>query len=451
MKPRLLLRACSFIILFFALGLLLGQLSATTQEADSATLNVSGGLQTTSFGTSHGTVRVILPDDIRPGDLISGSISVEPTGTTEDEKTRNRDTLDGYVIDLGGSEVPVKRPRFTWIPAASHPATVSYRLQLFEILPGQTSQRRLISGVQLLPSGAVVTPAPKISSKISSGAVITPDPTPPKTVSRAVVMPNPKVLPTVGQVGRPILITGDFDGNAGNTVCKVGGAEILVIAESPRQAIFQAPWAPLGATELSVKEAGIETKGSFRNVAVILSAPKTSLSKGEKTIVTIKVNGLEGITSAVPLKLDATGVITMEGGNLQDFQIMPNNVTEGTYSTTREITGITAGGFNLTATVVVSKFDMCLQDDEAPATTIYINSFTGDYLMKAGGNGSELSGAGLITRKECVVTMEHVAADRKVVSVFDGCNKSGNAEVTRSDVAIAIIDRNISDNTCVMH
>jgi hypothetical protein len=143
-------------------------------------------------------------------------------------------------------------------------------------------------------------------------------------------------LPTIGQQGRPLEIVGPFDGNISNTklnwtaVSSVtkdfekssenvsGGFGLigLPLAESPRKCIFESPRTVTGPIQIILKEDNVETKTEYRNVGVQLSAPNTSLTKGERTTLTIKVEGLQGIKQDVPLQLVKVGVVSMEGGDV---------------------------------------------------------------------------------------------------------------------------------------
>lgn len=108
-----------------------------------------------------------------------------------------------------------------------------------------------------------------------------------------------------------------------------------------------------GATEIRLKERDIQTTAPFRNVGVELSAARLNLTKGEKTSLTVNVSGLDGIKRDIPLQLVTTGTVTMQGGNTQSLQIFPNQIQpNGNYSQNFEITGIQAGVFGVTATVV---------------------------------------------------------------------------------------------------
>lgn len=169
------------------------------------------------------------------------------------------------------------------------------------------------------------------------------------------------VIPTLGQQGRPVVITGPFDGDSANTTVRVSTQDtenvrlLHPLAESARKAIFEAPTNVTGPCQLTLKEGTGETTADYRNIGVRLSAPKTNLMRSEQTVLTVQVTGLEGIKNPVPLQLDATGVITMDAGNSQNVRITPAEVNrDGTYTTTRAITGQQAGAFNVTASVIVT-------------------------------------------------------------------------------------------------
>lgn len=249
---------------------------------------------------------------------------------------------------------------------------------------------------------------------------------------------------------------------------------MTVIAESPRTCIFNSPEQNFALTEITLKENNVEVKGPYRNVGVRLNAPKTNLMKSEKTTVTIEVSGLEGIKEDVPLQLEAKGVINMEGGNFQNLLIHPRDVQAGgRFTTTRTITGVVAGGFGVTATVVVDRYDMCLAGFGGYLQWL---SFTGEYRFRrrggppAGGTETggtqtggekpageekptgtgEITGTGKMVMKGCIITLSHNAPDRRVFARLDACNKTGSAEVQvdPDKTKVEITDSNTADNTC---
>lgn len=324
-----------------------------------ARVELEPGLLKVSFSTPNGQVIVNLPDDITAGDTVSGTVTEEPKGRTAQEKEKNKDTLDGLVIDLEGTKVPANQPHFIWLPPMPQPGLMPprYQLKIVEILKGET-QEHVYSNVFI-----ETFEWPKVTTGPQKDLVET-------------------TLPLLGQTGRPSQISGPFDGNSNNTTVKIGGQSITPLAESPRQVVFQSPTNVIGPVEISVKEGDKETKGTFRNVGINLSAPKTSLTKGERTTLTVTVEGLTGITQPVPLHLTKGGVVTMQGGDVQTMSIKPSEVQpNGTFTTTRTITGIQAGVWEATATVVV--FDVCLQDDNN-GNSIMLSRNTGDYIFCPG-------------------------------------------------------------------
>ncbi|MFZ0748764.1 MAG: carboxypeptidase regulatory-like domain-containing protein [Pyrinomonadaceae bacterium] len=505
----------------------------TTAGSSAAKVTSSGGLTTITFEPKAGTVRVILPDDIRAGDTISGTVVSEPKGHTPEERAKKGGELKGLALEINGKIVepftaPPERERESviqqtfWIyhshenrikpnPTAS-PVTSPMATSESGGNPGFSI--RLVTGDSAREElGRITIPYTPVFPTTPSGAVITPDPKitprPGTTESGAVITPDPKItIPPLGQQGRPIEIFGPFDGNASNTTLRFGppgskvpdfekGPEnvsggfglIRPLAESPRKVVFEAPSDITGPKEMMVKDGdGAPTTGTYRNVGVQLSAPKTNLMRGERTTLTVEVRGLEGIKEDVPLQLDSKGVITMDGGNFQNLRIKPQEVNEGgRYTTTRAITGQQAGGFTVTATVIVRRFDFCLQDDTDPNRLFYFNSFTGDYLFACGGGscrpggstggtqtggttgkpggmtqpggtgpppivpptGVNLTGIGRPTMKGCIITLSHNAPDRRVFARLDACTKSADANVqTNSPKAdINITDKNVTDNT----
>ena len=285
-------------------------------------ISSAGGIRTVTFLNPAGKIKVLLPEDMAAGDTISGTVSTEPAGKNDAEKEKNQGVLNGYVIDLGGGDkVKADTPRFSWTPHIPQASTgVKYVLKIVETLG---------------PNGTAVSTA---EFPINTTAPTT---------------PTQFTIPVLGQTGRPVPITGPFDGNSSDTKCTIGGQESPVIVESPRQAIIRAPTGFTGLTEIKVNEGNATATGQFRNVGVNLTAPKTSLLKNEKTPVNLLVSGLKGITVPVPLQLVTTGPVETQGGNTQNLQIKPNQVqTNGEFSRSFELTGVSAGNFKVTGTVI---------------------------------------------------------------------------------------------------
>ena len=466
------------------------------RERNYPSVVAANGLYTLKFDTPSGQLKVNLPDDMRAGDTISGTVVPEPNGSTDEERKTNRGMLEGYVVEISGQKFSVKqgsvgpfvirqlqppgglgRPPmppppdsffdvFVGVDPPNGPTTTRARIQLISYFGPNAPPTH--------PSGAIITPDPKITQPTPTTGGITIQGgtlgSKPQDIDAVVPRFN---IPPLGQQGRPMVVPGPFDGDSSNTrvnwtvrsrtPVSANPTENVpqnlgLIAESPRKAIFQSLTDVAGLMEVTVKEGEKQTTGDYRNVGVNLSAPKTSLMKGESTELKVEVQGLDGIKQSVPLTIASQGVITMTGGNYQPLTIQPSEVgADGSYSTTRGITGLQAGGWTATATVVTGRFNVCLQDDARPTTTILLNTVTGGYSIPLPG-GSSLAqtgdapaiGEATAVMKGCILTLRDDKPARGVLVRLDTCTNAGSAAVdTANKQKFTITDRNISDNTCV--
>jgi hypothetical protein len=499
--------------------------AAAQPQGATGNVKTAGGLTVVTFTVNAGAIKVNLPDDMRAGDTISGTVIAEPNGTTKEERGANQTELKKFGIKLFTRDedkpddvsIGDVTAVFKFALTNNRESGNVFSVGLVVGIPSNIVSKASVPVFPLTPSGAVITPDPKITPpgaiitpdpKITPpGAVITPDPkiTPPGAIITpdpkitplgAVITPDPKMTPTfiippLGQTGRPIVITGSFDGSSENTKLTISGQPATPLAESPRKAVFDVPSNVTGPIELHLTEGRTQTTGNYRNVRIDLTAPKTSLLKGEKTELRVEVSGLEGLTAPVPLTLESHGVITMDGGMYQPMVIQPSQVgADGRYTTTRGITGVQTGGWEAIATVVTTRFNVCLQDDTSPHRRLLWNTSTGEYVFtypdwwppkgtggttgesgggKTGGakTGGEtggtiqpadpnpppggLTGKGKMIMKGCIITLEHNAPDRRVFSKLDSCTTSGTStvEYPKTKTKFTITDRNIADNnTC---
>jgi hypothetical protein len=309
MVPRRLL----FVSLFLALFTLL---ISAQRSGSSAQTKHEGSIYIATFPTRLGTIRVSLPGDMAAGDTISGTVIAEPSGKTDKEKQRNAGELNGYVIELENQKSPVSGGVMRRVALA--PTTLAPSLILLDAKGKQIA----VMPIAVQPSS---TPAPKTFD-----------------------------LPTLGQAGRPIEIIGPFDGDSSNTNVKLGDTPAKVLAESPRKLVVASPSNVVGPTEIKVTENGTTTTGPFRNLKIDLTAPKTSLLKGESTELRVEVNGLEGLTQPVQVQLQnqSPSTVNLHGGNTQSIVIQPSQVqTGGTFSSSGQVTGTGNGPFIITATL----------------------------------------------------------------------------------------------------
>ena len=96
-----------------------------------------------------------------------------------------------------------------------------------------------------------------------------------------------------------------------------------------------------------------------------------------------------------------------------------------------------------------SSFDICLQDD-SNGNLLRFNSATGEYLFTRCGTGFMLGGTGTVTVRGSVITLQHNAADRRVLAQIDNATHTGKAsvQVFSLGTTFTISDRNTANNTC---
>lgn len=283
------------------------------------TISSQKGLTTAVFNLQQGVITVYLPDDIRPGDHISGSMLVEPAGKNEKQIGMNRVELNAYSVRI-----------YNQVFSAANTG------KPFEItVPAGRPQR---CDIELTGISGIKTPAVTVPS--------IPETDPPAT-------PNTCWIPSHVLAGSPFRITGPFDGDASNTSCKLDNKPLNVLAESPRACIVSYPADAGGTHTVTTQESGKpECSKQVSGVDLDLKAGKLNLRRGEKTYVDVTVTGLQGLPDTARLKVTnpSTNVITLSGGNTITILIQPQSIsTGGTYTQRFDIQSIQNGTFTVNA------------------------------------------------------------------------------------------------------
>lgn len=93
-------------------------------------------------------------------------------------------------------------------------------------------------------------------------------------------------------------------------------------------------------------------------------------------------------------------------------------------------------------------FDLCIQD-ESNGNLLQINTTTGEYQF-TNCAGLTVGGTGLLTRRGSLITLQHNAADRRVMASIDTSTNRASASVQlfTQGRTFSITDRNIANNTC---
>ena len=190
----------------------------------------------------------------------------------------------------------------------------------------------------------------------SAGGPIMPEPLNPVRITPGQTQ---YLAPPISQSGHPFPIQGPFDGDAATTHVTIGGQTAPVLAESPRETVVSAPATAQGPAAVEVQESGTQApssaSGTVRLIALQLSAGNLHLTRGEQTTLTVQVSGLQDLDRSVPLSLknQTPSVVSLEGGNTQQFTVEPSQVaSSGTYTVTRAISGLQTGTFDVASDVV---------------------------------------------------------------------------------------------------
>ncbi len=280
-------------------------------------VQTAAGLHVVTFDTLQGTVTVNLPDDMAAGDTISGTVIAEAKGATPEDVKRNQGSLSGVVVEMEDQKTAASDPggRGNWSVPDSAVTAIPMILK--------DRQGRTI--------GKVDVPVAKVATS----------------------KPSAFQLPSGGQTGRPVTISGPFDGDFATSSVKLAGKAVDVLAESPRKLIARSPTGSVGVATLEVAKQGYTTQCEYRNLSVSLSAPKLNLKSGEKTTMTIKVDGADGMKQNVPLSVVnlSPSVVRIDSGDKQTIDVDPRTLSNGSWTASRGLTGVMPGGFNITASI----------------------------------------------------------------------------------------------------
>lgn len=204
-------------------------------------------LRRITFRTEQGQLALLLPAQVAPGDTVSGTITLTPSGRSAEERSRNEEALRAYKLELAflpPTRVDSDQNRAVWtVPPAPSEDNHS---QGFAVVLRDGSGQEI---------GRTTLPA-------ASGG----------NVTSATTQENAFVLPPRGKAGAMLSIRGRFDGDAVTTNVRIGGdqasteaTELTVVAESPRLCVVQTPREARGKTQVTLREgsAAESVRGSF--------------------------------------------------------------------------------------------------------------------------------------------------------------------------------------------
>ncbi|MBI5857445.1 MAG: hypothetical protein HZB42_07320 [Sphingobacteriales bacterium] len=308
------------------------------------TITSQKGLTTAVFPTQHGNVKVYLPDDIRAGDMISGTVIAEPNGNNSRQIDKSLVELKKYTIRFNNEKFPVGNEdgRFSFI---AH--TDRQFLQAIEM--------RHVSGQNIFSLPVPSIPAAKKDSvpKGGSGGA---DPRDyviwQNSANEGQNEVNRCITPTHALTAAPMQIMGPFDGNASNTQCSLNNQPVQVLAESPGQCQVQYPANGQGVQTMQINENGQQLcSKQISGVDMVVTTGDLDLRKGQNTFIDVKLLHLERLPDKATLTITNTtpNVVTMTNGNVQVIPIWPPpDSANGTFSIHCPAVSTATGNFTVT-------------------------------------------------------------------------------------------------------
>jgi hypothetical protein len=280
------------------------------------TVSTQKGLTTVVFNLPAGIIKVYLPDDIRPGDMISGSVLSVPSGKNGKQTAKNLAALKKYVIEFNGQKISIAEA------ATGFQCNMDKSMQPLRTLNLMNGNGENAGLVNIQSANNEKTQQAPAECKI----------------------------PTHALTAAPLKIMGSFDGNSSNTNCTFGGQSCEVIAESVWFCIIQIPADAKGIKTLEVKEKNKPAcSQKISGVEMNVTAGKTNLLKGEKTFFDVKLTGLRGLAGMALLTLDnvTTNTVTMLPANNVIIPLNPDSVEDGNYNGHFNIQSINNGRFTI--------------------------------------------------------------------------------------------------------
>lgn len=280
------------------------------------TISAQKGLTTALFDLPQGTIKVYLPENIRPGEINSGRILAGPVGNNKKQIEKNLAELKKYSVSINNEKIPVDNINKSFLFLVNSGGQRTVPMELINV-----------SGLK-----AGVLAIPIMTEKGQQPA------------------PGPCRIPSHAQTGSPLLITGSFNGKASDTKCELDGNPLEVLAESQSLCIVSFPAGVTGIKTLNVQENEKQScSQGVSSVQMNVSAGKLDLMKRENTFIDVNITGLQNLPDTALLTLAnlSTDVVAMLPSNNITIVFAPDSVGTGTFNKRFEIQSIKTGSFSV--------------------------------------------------------------------------------------------------------
>ena len=317
------------------------------------TVRYESGMSETKFSTPNGNVVMKLPQSMS-GAVITGTVSTEPAGSTEKEKSRNLKVLLKFVVKLDGQQIPLSATpqNFDWVTHLDR-----HQRTAVELLH--------VSGVKAFElSLPPVLPAP-------AKMVWQPDRTPLLTTPSNVLVKGDALNIYTDQqfsTGQKFILT-DSKGQQFTVkpVCLSSNQAVINVPENVipgeitvREEVWNQPIS--GYSIDKAMKTDNTGKVKFNLIGIDLTSPNTNLRNGQTSSVTLSIKTKENLSGLdsnefmvfrVDVRNLTPGVVDMAGGNLQaiSFPLSENRQNPAAWQLSRTITGIKPGNFSVSATL----------------------------------------------------------------------------------------------------
>jgi hypothetical protein len=283
------------------------------------------GIVTEEIKTKNGTVKIMRTSHLPKGKIISGTI-VFDTETKNPKKDHKRlRVLGGLAFQLGNEFIP-ENGVFT----ASLPDSETTSLKVF------SENGKLIEDILLELS----EPAENLDLDV------------------------PKIL----RAGNIEKITGNFSGDITEAAVAVNDKSLNVVAGNESELFFETTGVEPGKQQLSLDYDKIKASQEVNVVDYTLEAGRLNLNRGESTYLDVKITGLEDVKESLQLEIknQSVGTISIEGGDVQLIQIIPEEVAETAMWEKRfDIQSIARGSFSVSTDLTVLEEEETKPEDAA--------------------------------------------------------------------------------------
>ena len=274
---------------------------------------IISGLVIEKYEVKDGSITVQYPEKLSSGKTISGKVIVQPQSEKPSKKTKQLESLQKHTL-IFGKNIPVKDGTF-----------------VVDLPEGKN-----------LPIGILSKNGDKIGQRISQ-------------LTEPLVGEKLKIPSTI-KANSIEMIEGDFPGDVRKANLTLDENPVEIIAGNENHLFYTVENVDPGKHKLNLDYGDQKQVQEINLIDYTLSIDKTTLNRGEKAHVEVKVFGMQEVTDPVKLSVQniTIGTIILEGGEEQSILIDPQEINEsGIWEKEFEITSLKKGAFTLNTDLII--------------------------------------------------------------------------------------------------